>query len=87
MCLIRAVGTQLILEGIPEGLSDTTHILILIIISANVEHVDVIRVDLGRGWVITRHVSVHFWVISRVSVHSQSHERSCQSESKDIHHF
>ena len=87
MSLISAVGTQLVLELILESLSDTAHIFVLVIVSADVQHVDVVRVDLGWGWIVTRLISVHFWIISRMSVHSQSQERGCQSESKDVHHF
>ncbi len=71
MCLISAVGTQLVLELILECLSDTAHIFVLVIVSADVQHVDVVRVDLGWGWIVTRLISVHFWVISRMSIYTQ----------------
>ena len=52
MVLSCAVGAQLALEGIFESLSNATGIVELIIVIADVEHVDVIGIDLGRSRII-----------------------------------
>ena len=74
MALVSAVWAQLILELVFKSLSDANHIIVLVVICSNIEHVNVVRVNLSWSWVVAGDVPVNFWVVSGMGLHSKGQE-------------